>query len=158
MPLFALKIFPGVNASSDKGPYSRALMGSMSPSKSSAVKSGEPWILMNRCFPLMVLVFCVWLLMHCGHRGSFGVQWKSQSATVISGKSSARFLTRVVFPIPGGPTRIRCLPMINALFRAFLTGSCPIMSLNGCSLSSVPSACGVRVIEFGRKAGVFKYF
>jgi len=42
IPLFALKILPGVKACIDIGPNFKALIGSISPIKSSTVKSGLP--------------------------------------------------------------------------------------------------------------------
>ena len=72
-PRFALKIFPGVNAWMLVGPNWSALTGSMSPRRSSTVKSGLPWTRMKRCSPFTLVVFA-FLDWHSGQRGVFGSQ------------------------------------------------------------------------------------
>lgn len=122
MPWSALKIFPGVNASMLVGPYLRALMGSMSPSKSSDVKSGLPCTLMNRSGPVSFLFVL-------------------PSLTVMVGRSLAIFLARVVLPIPGGPRMMTCLPMRRALLSCCLVCSWPRISVNGSSFRNMVWKC-----------------
>ena len=107
---------PGVNASMLVGPYFKALIGSMSPSKSSAVKSGLPCILINLSTPLTFLVFSAFLTLHNGHAGFAGSQLYGQSFAFSSGSIFAIVFAIVVLPTPGGPIISTCLPINNALF------------------------------------------
>ncbi len=129
-PLFALNIFPGVNASMLRGPYLSALMGSMSPMRSSAVRSGLPWILMNLLRGLFFFV-CVFLfVVQFGQMGLSGRQLYPQSLSSSVGSVFAMFFARVVFPIPGAPTRMMCLPALRALLTSSFMAFWPRMSLN----------------------------
>src|SRR3989344_7094278 len=102
MPLFALNNFPGVKASTLNGPNSNALIGSISPSKSSAVRSGLPCTRTNRSAPEIFLVLTL-LPTQCGHWGFFGEQFHGQSFTSMLGNNCATFFASVVLPTPGDP-------------------------------------------------------
>ena len=88
MPLLALKTFPGVKASMLKGPNLRAFTGSISPRRSSAVRSGEPCTLMNLSTPSILTALCLPAL-HSGHTGLSGAQWYAQSLSSAGGRSFA---------------------------------------------------------------------
>ena len=116
IPLFALNILPCVNASGEDGPNFSALTGSMSPSRSSEVRSGLPCTRTNLLLPPAFLVFTSLPVLHPAHTVLSGVQLKPQSFTLISGRSFATFFASVVLPIPGGPAIITCLSIKSADF------------------------------------------
>lgn len=141
MPLFALNIFPGVNASIDVGPNCSAFAGSMSPKMSSAVRSGLPCILMNLSIPEIVFAVVsplrcpdescsarVFPALHFGHIGSDGGQLNPQLFAFVSGISFARFFASVVFPTPGGPRIMMFLFVSSADLNCCFAFSWPNMS------------------------------
>jgi len=136
------------------GPNCSALTGSMSPNKSSTVKSGLPCTRTNLSSPVTFAVFCFFSL-HSGHSGCFGSQWYWHSFRVNCGSSLAMFFASVVLPMPGGPSIIRCLSISRALFSWCFVLSCPRMSVNGSVCRNTFWKCSLIAFIFSKRW--FKY-